>query len=81
MRTKPGIGAQSSRATVRVDTPWHDGAKMRIELPRRSNIVVRLSAGDLTIRGIEGSKDVSASAGDVKIDVGSRDQYQSSAHT
>ena len=70
------IDLESSRATVKTDTPWHDGAKMRIELPRRTNIIVKLSAGDLTISGIEGSKDVSAHAGDVKIGVGSRDQYR-----
>ena len=70
------IDTRASRATVRTDTPWNDGAKIRIELPRRTNIVLRLSAGDLEISGIEGSKDVSAHAGDVTIDVGSRDQYR-----
>lgn len=70
------IDARASRATVRTDTPWNDGAKIRIELPRRTNIVLRLSAGDLEISGIEGSKDISAHAGDVTIDVGSRDQYR-----
>jgi hypothetical protein len=70
------IDVNASRATVRTDTPWNDGAKIRIELPRRTNIVLRLSAGDLEISGIEGSKDVSAQAGDVTIDVGSRDQYR-----
>ena len=70
------IDAAASRATVRTDTPWHDGSKVRIELPRRTNIVVKLSAGDLDISGIEGSKDVSAAAGDVTIGVGARDQYR-----
>jgi len=70
------IDTQASRATVSTDTPWHDGATMRIELPRRTNIVVKMSAGDLDISGIEGSKDVSAGAGDVTIGVGSRDQYR-----
>jgi hypothetical protein len=70
------VDAESSRATLRVDTPWNEGANVRIELPSRTNIVVRLSAGDLKIRGIEGSKDVSAQAGDVTIDVGSRAQYR-----
>lgn len=70
------IDVKASRATVRTDTPWNDGAKIRIELPRRTNMVLRLTAGDLEISGIEGSKDVSAHAGDVTIDVGSRDQYR-----
>ena len=67
---------QASRATVRTETPWKDGPTIRIELPRRTNLIVRLTAGDLKISGIEGSKDVSARAGDVSIDVGPREQYR-----
>ena len=54
------IDTAASRATVRTDTPWHDGAKVRIELPRRTNLVVKMSAG----------------AGDVTIGVGSREKYR-----
>jgi hypothetical protein len=70
------IDAAAARATVRTATPWHDGPRIRIELPRRTNIVVILSAGDLDISGIEGSKDITARAGEVKIGVGPRDQYR-----
>jgi hypothetical protein len=70
------IDVQASRATVRTETPWKDGPTIRIELPRRTNMIVRLTAGDLKISGIEGSKDVTARAGDVSIDVGAREQYR-----
>ena len=70
------IDVNASRATVRTETPWKDGPTIRIELPRRTNMVVRLTAGDLNIKGIEGSKDVSARAGDVIISVGPREQYR-----
>jgi hypothetical protein len=70
------IDVNASRATVRTETPWKDGPTIRIELPRRTNLLVRLTAGDLKIEGIEGSKDVSARAGDVNISVGSKDQYR-----
>ena len=70
------IDIQASKATVRTDTPWKDGPSIRIELPRKTNMIVRLTAGDLNIEGIEGSKDVSAHAGDVSINVGRRDQYR-----
>jgi hypothetical protein len=70
------IDVNASRATVRTETPWKDGPTIRIELPRRTNMVVRLTAGDLKIKGIEGSKDVSARAGDVNISVGPREQYR-----
>ena len=70
------IDVQASRATLRTETPWNNGPKIRIELPRRTNMVLRLTAGDLKISGIEGSKDVSARAGDVNIRVGPREQYR-----
>ena len=70
------IDVQASRATLRTDTPWTDGPKIRIELPRRTNVVLKLSAGELDISGIEGSKDISARAGDISIDLGPRDQYR-----
>ena len=70
------IDVQASKATVRTETPWKDGPSIRIELPRRTNMIMRLTAGDLKIEGIEGSKDVSARAGDVNISVGPREQYR-----
>ena len=38
------IDVQASRATVRTETPWKDGPTIRIELPRRTNMIVRLTA-------------------------------------
>ena len=70
------VDVQGSQATVSTDTPWNEGPKIRIELPRRTNIVLDLSAGELAINGIEGSKDVSARAGEVSIGVGPREQYR-----
>jgi hypothetical protein len=75
--TDVDIDVRGSRATVVTTGPRRDGVDARIELPRRANIVLTLTAGDLKVSGIEGSKDVSARAGDVTIEVGSRDQYRS----
>jgi hypothetical protein len=49
---------------------------VRIEVPQRSDLVVRLSAGELHIHRIEGSKDVSARAGEIDLEVGAREQYR-----
>ena len=70
------VTVKGSRATIETDGPMNDGLGVRIELPRLTNIVLRLSAGDLKVSGIEGSKDVSARAGDVSIAVGPREQYR-----
>lgn len=70
------IRVDGRHADVETDGPNRNGVDARIELPRQANIVVELSAGDLTISGIEGSKDVSARAGDIRIAVGEREQYR-----
>ena len=75
-RVDVDIDVRGSRATVDVDGPLGDGVDARIELPRRSDVVVSLSAGDLRMEGIEGSKDVTMRAGDLSIAVGARDQYR-----
>ena len=33
------IDVQASKATVRTETPWKDGPTIRIELPRRTNMI------------------------------------------
>jgi hypothetical protein len=73
VRVRADVNAR--RATILTDGPTRDFT-VRIELPQRSNLVARLSAGELDIRGIEGSKDVAARAGDIDIDVGDRDSYR-----
>lgn len=51
------------------------GMHVTIEVPPQTDVNVRLSAGDLNVRGIRGSKDISSWAGDVNIEVGRRDDY------
>lgn len=46
-----------------------------IEVPKVSDVAIRLSAGDLDVDEITGSKDIESRAGDVKIVVGSLDNY------
>src|SRR5688500_11001729 len=70
------IDIKGSQATIETDNSFDNGLDVRIELPRRTHIVLKLSAGDLKVSGIEGSKDVEARAGDVTIAVGERDLYR-----
>jgi hypothetical protein len=70
------LDIKGSQATIETNNSFDDGLDVRIELPRRTHIVLKLTAGDLKVEGIEGSKDVSARAGDVTIAIGARDQYR-----
>ena len=44
-------------------------ARFTIEIPARSDLHLRIRAGDVRIEGIEGNKDVRMTAGDLDIDV------------
>lgn len=65
---KPRINAAD--AVVAIEGPSNNDFRVRIRVPARSDLVVRMTAGDLRIRGIEGNKDVELHAGDVDIDLG-----------
>ncbi|MGH9160252.1 MAG: hypothetical protein ACRD2X_09740 [Vicinamibacteraceae bacterium] len=65
---KVQANVEGNEADVETDGP-SDGFRVRIEIPQRSDVKVSLSAGDLTLRGVEGHKDVSAWAGDLKIGI------------
>lgn len=46
-----------------------------IELPARTDLHLRMSAGDLEIGGLEGNKDIRLRAGELDIDIGDARQY------
>ena len=75
-RARVSVDIKRNEATIAIDGPMTDGVEARIELPQRTNLVVKLTAGELHIRDIEGSKDVSARAGEIDINVGPREQYR-----
>ena len=50
--------------------------RVRIEVPSRSDVEIRMTAGDLAVRGIEGNKDVELHAGELDLDVGRAEDYE-----
>lgn len=70
------IRVQGGDAKIITGGP-HNNSHFTIEVPRHSNLVIRLSAGNLEIGRIEGDLDVSSHAGDVNIAVGSATEYRS----
>lgn len=74
---KPRIstGAKGSEAHLRIETPSSSGIRVEIALPVKTNLYARLTAGNLDIQGIEGSKDCEASAGNLVVDVVNARQY------
>jgi hypothetical protein len=65
---------RGTEATLSVDGPSRK-FRVRIEVPSRSDVDVRMTAGSLTLRGIEGNKDLELHAGEVDLDVGRAADY------
>jgi hypothetical protein len=77
-RSKVWTRVETNGPDARVETDGpKNGFEVTIQVPTRSDVAVYLSAGDLTVSGVEGSKDISAWAGDLKIDVGKASDYKS----
>ena len=60
---------------ITTNGPSNNHLKFTIQVPSQSDLYVRLTAGDLTIEGIRGNKDVELRAGDLRIDVGRAEDY------
>jgi hypothetical protein len=72
---KVAIKRDGSIATVSIkDTPNRDFRAI-IEVPRRSDLRVRLSAGELQVEAVEGNKDLELRAGSLAVDVPNPAQY------
>jgi hypothetical protein len=67
---------RGSEATLIADGPARR-FRVKIQIPQRSDVEVRLTAGDIALRGIEGHKDIELHAGEVDLDVGRPEDYAS----
>ena len=64
-----------TEATIVIDGP-NNNFQATIEVPARSDLTVRLSAGELSVEGIVGDKDIRLRAGELNIDVGRPEDYR-----
>ena len=71
---KVHVDVEGREATIRTFSP-RNGFRVEIELPQRTHLYLRMTAGDLTIAGIDGNKDVALRAGDLVIEVDDPAQY------
>src|SRR5262245_23785535 len=74
-KVRASAEVRGTHAVVRVSGP-HDGLHVRIDVPRRSDLEVDLSAGDLSVRSVEGNESLTMWAGDVSIEAGQANQYR-----
>ncbi len=75
-QVKVQITRNGPYATVRVsNTPSNHHFKAEIEVPRRSDLEVRMTAGELRVEPVEGSKDIELRAGELVIAVPNPEEY------
>lgn len=67
-KVKVKVNLSGNTATIRTDGPTHH-VRFSIEIPARSDLSLRMRAGDVRIEGIEGNKDIRMTAGDLNIEV------------
>ncbi len=74
-RVKVEIKRTATSADVYISETPHNNFQATIEVPRRSNLWVRLSAGELIVEGVEGDKDLEVHAGRIQTDIPHPEQY------
>ncbi len=80
---KDSYRAWETKITFRADSgdlrvrggPTND-FRVHIQIPHNSNLMVRVPAGDVSVRGVTGDKDVEVHAGDLEIEVGDARIYR-----
>jgi hypothetical protein len=76
-RARVDLTTNATRANLAVtETPDSD-FQATIEVPKTSDLIVRLSGGNLVLSGITGNKNIDSVAGNTEISVGDPNQYGS----
>ena len=75
-RVRARADIRGRELSITTNGPRNSDLRFTIQVPNRSDLYVRLTAGDLTIEGIRGNKDVELRAGDLRIDVGRAEDYR-----
>jgi hypothetical protein len=76
-RARVALTTNATRATVSVTETPSNNFQATIEVPKTSDLIVRLSGGNLVMSGITGNKDIDSVAGNTEISIGDPNQYGS----
>jgi len=76
-RARVALTANATRATVAVTETPSTNFQATIEVPKNSDLIVRLSGGNLVLSGITGNKDIDSVAGNTEIAIGDPNDYAS----
>ena len=63
-------------ADLRMTGCANNNFQVKIEIPKSSDLFVRMFAGQLDVRDVTGDKDIALSFGQLNVDVGKTEQYE-----
>jgi hypothetical protein len=63
-------------ATIDFHMPSHGDLAVEVEVPAQTDLRVNLSVGDLTVRGVEGNKDLQVHVGDIEVESVTQASYR-----
>jgi hypothetical protein len=69
------IQTSDDHAEIKITGCPHNNFNARIEIPKSSDLYVRMTAGQLDVHNCIGDKDVELSFGQLSMDVGKADDY------
>ncbi len=69
------LSTNGKSADLRVENTPHNNFHATIEVPALTDLRIRLTAGDMSVTGIQGDKDIELHAGDLNISVGSSSDW------
>ncbi len=75
-RLRADVQVQGTEATIVTHGP-HNNTHFTIEVPRQSNLLIRMQVGDIQIERIEGNLDITSHAGDMNVEVPRTSDYRS----
>ncbi len=75
--SKTGLTIDKTSAKLTIEDTPKNNFKATIEVPKATDLVVRLSGGDLEMAAIAGNKDIETGGGNVQISVGDPNDYAS----
>jgi hypothetical protein len=75
--SKTGLTIDKTSAKLTIEDTPKNNFSATIEVPKATDLVIRLSGGDLNADAISGNKDIETEAGNVQIAVGDPNDYAS----
>jgi hypothetical protein len=75
--SKTGLTIDKTSAKLTIEDTPKNNFNATIEVPRVTDLVIRLSGGDLEMAAITGNKDIETGGGNVQIAVGDTNDYAS----